>query len=63
MEEKPRRRCVSTCVFVSYLAALCTSFASMMWLARNFFKRAFEEAQMLQDETPTCVCVCAGSTE
>lgn len=25
----------------------------------TFFKSAFEESQMLQDETPTCVCVCA----
>lgn len=62
MEEKPGGRCVSAgmCVFVSYLAALFTSFTSTDVLGEKlFFKSAFEESQMLQDETPTCVCVCA----
>lgn len=62
MEEKPGGRCVSACmcVFVSYLAALFTSFASSNVVGEKLFLKAhFEESQMLQDETPTCVCVCA----
>lgn len=40
MEEKPGGRCVTACVFVSYLAALFTSFASTDVVGEKLFLKA-----------------------